>query len=68
MIDADEFETEIIMRSRKHDCHTMHLLTIRDIKRNGLPVILDVMQRQLKRFIEEKENATCEGKIKENYI
>ena len=50
MVD-DDFEMEIIMHSRKNDCHTAHALYSIDVATNRVPVIIDFMTKRLKRFI-----------------
>jgi len=53
-VDADDFEVEIIVRSRKHDCHTAYRLSTHEIENDFVLQIIRDMGYRLMDFIEEK--------------
>lgn len=60
--DEDEFEVEIIIRSRKYDCHTAYRLNKFEIENDSSREIMLQMTIRLQDYIQEKLNATSEGK------
>lgn len=60
--DEDDFEVEVIVRSRKHDCHTAYRLSKHEIENDYVFQIIRDMGYRLMDFIQEKENAASEGK------
>ena len=60
--DEDDLEVEVIVRSRKHDCHTAYRLSKHEIENDYIFQIIRNMGYRLMYFIQEKENAASEGK------
>lgn len=60
--DADDFEIQLIVRSRKHDCHTAYVLSQHDIENDFVLDIIRDMGYRLMDYIQEKENAISGGR------
>ena len=59
--EADDFEVEITIRSRKYDCHTAYRANKLEIENNHIEYIIRTMIHRLQDFIVDKNEGENNG-------